>query len=215
MLLEKSLDLLVNLFTAFFVFLIPWTWYHMFSKIPLKGYFIKDKISVLGDRNYFKIGFKPNGLDHFKTFESESIVAIGWPEIGDLSDLIKKDENTIRDSVRAKVENKYPDINNNITIGQIAGYFVKFLSIKEGDIIVIPRENNLYIYKVLDGYFYSVDNAKQHTSHRVKIDTKNKVIVPLNASSDISPTFKRAAQNRLTLISLNEYATQIEMLINQ
>lgn len=213
MFLEKCLDLLVNLITALLLFLIPWVWYQYFSKIPLKGYFVKTKKNFISNRNYYKIGFSPNGEDHFENFESMGIVAIGWPKIGTLDKLVGADENTIREEVRSRIKNEYPQIESSITIGQIAGYFVKFLSIKQGDIIVTTRNQQLYIYEVTGTYSYR--DVKDHTAHRIEIDTKGKTMVPLNDSSDISPKFKRAAQNRLTIISLNEYATQIEMLINQ
>jgi len=210
--LDKLLDVLVNLVTAFFIFLIPWLWYQYFSKIPLKGYFVKTKIKVTENRNYFKIGVKPNAIFRFHEFDSEGYFAIGWPDVGDLTKHINADESKIRELVRSKLEEKEP---NKIRRGQISGYFVKFLSIKKGDIIITSVENSLYIYTVQSPYFYSPKHISDHTAHRIKIDKDSKVIIPIGDASDISPKFKRATQNRLTIISLNEYATQIEMLREQ
>jgi len=210
--LDKILDILVNLVTAFFIFLIPWLWYHYFSKIPLKGYFVKTKLKVPSNRNYFKIGTKPNGTFRFPEFDSEGYFAIGWPDIGDLTEHVNDKESEIREIIHSKLEQDEP---NKTRRGQIAGYFVKFLSIKKGDVIVTSVENNLYIYTVQNSYFYSTSNIPDHTAHRIKVDLNSKVIVPIRDASDISPKFKRAAQNRLTIISLNGYATQIEMLLAQ
>lgn len=213
--IDKLLDVLVNLVTAFLLFLLSKGWYHYFSKVPIRAYFSGINFSKgnhAKNRNYFKIGWKPNGVDQFNDFIEQGYFAIAWPEVGDLKHLVDKSEDEIRTYIRSKLEG---EIKNKNTLGQVAGYFVRFLSIKAGDIIVTSRENHLYMYKVTERYFYSNENAINHTAHRIKIDKKSKVIIPLSDSLDISPKFKRATQNRLTIISLNDYFEQIEMLLDR
>lgn len=208
--IDKILDILVNLTTAFLIFLISKGWYHFFSKVPIRAYFTKGEYAK--NRNYFKIGWKPNGIDRFNDFIEQGYFSIAWPEVGDLNQLVDKSENEIRDYIRPKLEDQ---IESKNTLGQVTGYFVKFLSIKEGDIIATSRDNQLYMYKVKKRYFYSKENIKNYTAHRIKIDKSSEVIIPFKDSLDISPKFKRATQNRLTIISLNDYSEQIELLLDR
>lgn len=143
--IDKLLDLLVNLITALLIFLISKGWYHYFSKVPIRAYFNGDnfiKRKYTKNRNYFKIGWKPNGVDRFNNFLEQGYFAIAWPEVGDLKQFVDKSEDEIRAYVRSKLEQ---EIKNKTTLGQVTGYFVRFLSVKEGDIIVTSRENHLYI----------------------------------------------------------------------
>ncbi|WP_270244840.1 hypothetical protein [Lactococcus lactis] len=213
--LDKLLDVLVNLITAPLLFLLSKLWYSRFSKIPIRAYFSGAKFrkgKYANNRKYFKIGWKPNGVDRFNDFLEHGYFAIAWPEVGDLKQVVDKSEQGIRTYVRSRLEG---EINNKTTLGQVTGYFVRFFSIEEGDIVVTSRENHLYMYKVKESYFYSKENAVNHTAHRIKIDKKSEVIFPLSDSLDISPKFKRAAQNRLTIISLNDYSEQIELLLDR
>ena len=201
-------DVCVNLISTFLVFIISWLFYKLLAKNPLLSYFSKNKPSV--NRHYYKLSCSPDGKDHFDTFLSNGYVAIAWPKIGDLTNLIGKSENEIRKTIREKLELKYP--MKNTTTGQVAGYFYKLLSMKPKDILVLPGKNELYICQVTKGYSYS--ESEDSTSHRIKIDTKNGIKIPLDGTKNITPRFKKAAQNRLTLISLDDYSAQIEELIN-
>ena len=55
---------------------------------------------------------------------------------------MNKPDEEIRAHVRSKLEGI---IENETALGQVAGYFVKCLRIKKGDIIVTSREGQLYI----------------------------------------------------------------------
>ena len=211
-LIDKIFDIIVNLISALLIFVIPLLFYYIFSKVSFKSYFTRSKRTVVPDRNYFKIGWKPNGVDRFKEFQAEGYFAIAWPEVGDLTELVSKNDDIIRDAVRHKLINS---IQNKTTLGQVAGYFVRFLNIKKGDIVVTSRENRLYMYTVKKSYYYSEENERNHTSHRIEIDKKSEVIIPFSEPLNISPKFKRVTQNRLTIISLNDYASQIDMLLEK
>lgn len=189
--IDKIFDIIVNLISALLIFVIPLLWYYIFSKVSFKSYFTRNKRTVVPDRNYFKIA---------------------WPEVGDLTELVSKNDDIIRDAVRHKLINS---IQNKTTLGQVAGYFVRFLNIKKGDIVVTSRENRLYMYTVKKSYYYSEENERNHTSHRIEIDKKSEVILPFSEPLNISPKFKRVTQNRLTIISLNDYASQIDMLLEK
>jgi len=191
------------------IYVISLSFYKLVAKKPLSSYF--SKTTKVINRNYYKLSCSPEGKDYFNEFLSDSYVAIGWPQIGDLSYLIGKPEHDIREAVRQKLETTYPDMNNT-HIGQVAGFFYKLLSMKPGDVLVLPGKNQIFICQVAAGYKYH--STKNPTSHRIKIDTKTGVMIPLNGSIPMTPRFKRVAQNRLTLISMDDYSEQIEDLIS-
>lgn len=132
-----------------------------------------------------------------------------------------KSDDNIRTAVKEKIE-KLKEENNSYYskltptyISQIAGFFVKLMSMKEGDIVSIPVSGKLHLFTVSGKYKYRKDLEGEKIAHSVAIDKTSEVIVDL-ADLDFlnfTPTFKRAAQNRLTIISLNQYSTQIESLI--
>ncbi|GAP04803.1 hypothetical protein [Fructobacillus tropaeoli] len=117
--------------------------------------------------------------------------------------------------MKKKENNQYYREMSDTYIGQIAGYFVKLLNMKEGDIVSIPVNGKIHLFTVSGKYKYRKDLKVEKIAHAVPIDTSSEVIVNLEELDFLNstPTFKRAVQNRSTIISLDPYAEQINSLI--
>lgn len=231
-------DILGNVTSAAIIALVPWLWYQIFSDKPLTSIFTKVKtkraeqatlkdlkkdINIklpkqessdidLPPKKYYKFLTKPNNVDRFHEFQNDGSVALGWPLLGDLTNLTDSDEETQRSRLKDLISARHPGTKS---VGLTAGYFVKLLSMKPGDILVIPHEQKLYIYQVNKTYYYDETKVKENTTHRVGIDVENGIEVDLAGTElSIAPKFKRAVHNQQTIISLQWYADEIEKIIN-
>lgn len=224
-------DIFINvssdLITAIVILGATIFWYRFVSDSSIQDYFTEKKaqpIDTLTPKNqnnnfvkthYFKVGSTPDGNQRIDDFIKDGIVGIGWPLIGDLSDLVGKPENEIRDSIKDRILEQ-PDYSNikGSYLGQVAGFFYKLLSMKSGDKILVPANGTIYIFEVISGYSYREDLADKDICHTVKINVNTIKTVNIDDMSSVvySPKFKRALRNRLTIISLDQYVEQLERL---
>ncbi len=86
-------------------------------------------------------------------------IAIGWPEMGDLS-LIKKD----REDFKEKLKKDYPDTKKG-AIPTSAGMLYRFIhEIKQGDIIIYPskQDRKIHIGEINGDYAFNSSYDKEH-----------------------------------------------------
>lgn len=91
------------------------------------------------------------------------LVALGWDEIGDLSQ-IKGD----RDSFKAKVMEHYPDLKSGAIPGN-AGMLFRFVhEMKIGDYVIYPskKDRKIHIGKISGEYAYRPDISNTHPNVR-------------------------------------------------
>ena len=138
-------------------------------------------------RNYFRVRAFPNLEDHYDDFIKYNVVALGWPDIGDLTGKSKEE---IRDLL-------------------VKGY--KLLSMKKGDIIVVPHNNKTITFlEVTSTYVYDKTFINVHMAHQVKTKLLKTVSV-----SDIPHSFKKSIDTMATLTSLRKYAELIEGILHE
>jgi len=100
----------------------------------------------------------------FDEFRAKSVVAIGWNEVGDLSNV------STTNDVKEIVRKKFPDYN----LGQVnmtASQLSKFrFELRKGDYIVTynPVERNYLVGEIVGGYEYNKKLLKYFHLHRVK-----------------------------------------------
>ncbi|MEH7459329.1 restriction endonuclease [Bacillus sp. JJ1127] len=111
----------------------------------------------------------PHGVNRMKEFLTKhkhqdtgnGIIAIGWPGIGDLSEVSKRKE------VKKVVEGKYT--YSPKALGQKAGVIYRFLQeIEIGDYVLVPDGRFTYIGRIASSYKYdeSVDNGEEGYPHQ-------------------------------------------------
>lgn len=209
---------LIGIFPLFFLY---------FSERSFKDFILefkndrskKNKRNISSDASFYKIGDSPGNEHHIADFKAKNIVSIGWPLLGDLSKFRYNlyPSNILRDEVKKRINNIPEYANVSVTtLGQIAGYFDRFLSIKKGDIVCVPSTNgNLSIFIVTEPYHFINELTKQNMAHAIGV----KIITELNIHAlnpiSYSPKFKRVLQNRLTIISLENYDEQMRRMLNE
>ena len=137
---EIGQEILVQVVSTGITAAVPLAWYALGSNKSVKDYFNLKKSPVVKDDienkinlvpNYYKVGSSPNGIARIMEFKENNVVAIGWSKLNDLSDLIGKDESEIRQVIKNKLNNTdYKELGQSYK-NQIAGFFVKLLSIKK------------------------------------------------------------------------------------
>lgn len=153
-------------------------------------------------KNYYRVRAFPNHVDRFSDFMKGSFVAIGWPAIKDVTAYSKQD-------ISGKLAKYYPDLTGR-ALGLTTGFFTRLLSMKPGDIILIPYNNEIVIIaEVTETYKYVPKLADSHMAHTVNIKQLKKLPV-----TDLPSNLKRSIDTIATVISLNKYVTEIDQLIS-
>ena len=154
-------------------------------------------------KKYFEVRSYPNQKDQYTLFIKDNIICLGWPSIGDLSTL-KLDKNR-KYKIKNRLQKAYPNLfkNKPAYLTQVATFFIRFLDMREGDIILIPRskESKLSIATVSSSYHYN-DTAKYKTtdtSHQVGIQN----VINVNMDT-LSKSLKNRLRARLTLTLIGE-----------
>ena len=154
-------------------------------------------------KQYFRLRAFPNLEDHYEDFIKHEFVALGWPDTGDLVGKSKEE-------IKNELLKKYV-FRNNRALGLAVGFFRKLLSIKKGDIIVVPHDNKTITFlEVTSTYYYDEAFISDHMAHQVKTKFLKKISV-----SNIPLVFKKSIDTMATLISLNKYAELIEDLLQE
>lgn len=177
------------------------------------------------NRKYLQLGSSLNGEQRIEEFIADNIVAIGWPAIGDLSELTTYSVQKKKDIIYPKIKQHYPELTPR-ALGLYTGYFVRFLSVKPGDIFVVRPSGTteLYLLVVKSAYRYDVELAAKDMAHTIEFDpnlslkiknidmlTKDIVAVP---DEKMIEEFKKAIiMARLTITDLSKFDSLIEALL--
>lgn len=154
-------------------------------------------------KQYFRLRAFPNLQDHYEDFIKNEFVALGWPDTDDLTGKSKEE-------IRYALVKKYT-FKNNRALGLAVGFFSRILSMKKGDIIIVPHDNKTITFlEVTSTYIYDKKFENVHMAHQVKTKYLKKISV-----SDIPHSFKKSIDTMATLTSLNKYADLIEDILHE
>lgn len=154
------------------------------------------------EKNYYRVRAFPNHIDRFSDFTRNNYIAIGWPAIEDITALSKQD-------ISKKLSQSYPELTKR-ALGLTTGFFTRLLSMKPGDIVLIPYKNEIIVIaEVTAPYSYNSEFKESHTAHRVDIKQLKRLAV-----ADLPSTLKKSVDTIATVVSLNKYATEINQLIS-
>ena len=105
----------------------------------------------------------PENINRIKEFLENDIIAIGWRNLIDLTNVPKS-------SITAELsKNNYSC--SNVKLGVI-NHFVN--NIQVGDLCIIPYGDKIYLAKVTSPYFYDVTKVKDGYPHQRKVEFINK-----------------------------------------
>jgi predicted Mrr-cat superfamily restriction endonuclease len=143
----------------------------------------------------FQMKTKPHGVERFREFIDQKFVCIGWPGIGNLTQVSK-------DEIRDRLEKAY-----NITghkLGNALGQVNTFVNtMKAGDVVIIAEKDWAYIGTVGD-YTYEpqYDNDHDGMCHRRSVEWIDRI-----HSTNLDSSIQRLINNRNTIC---EYPEPIE-----
>jgi len=94
---------------------------------------------------------KPHGYNRLDEFLDQGIVAIGWPDYGNLTGYSK-------DEIRALIEDRH-DWSPQKT-GQVVGMINRFINeIEDADYVLVPSGGNVYLGRIKSDYYFQEDVA--------------------------------------------------------
>ncbi|MCA9040708.1 MAG: AAA family ATPase [Planctomycetaceae bacterium] len=117
-------------------------------------YFTAVLNQIYGDRyRYWRVGTHDGKTCHWQQMKENGYVAIGWPQLGDLSWLEPKKE--ARTRLRAELQEKFPTKEPSV-IGNWSSQIRKFiLQVSEGDLVIAAEGQQIQgIGKVISGHRY-------------------------------------------------------------
>ncbi len=145
--------------------------------------------------NIFQMKAKPHGHDRLEEFLSQDYVCIGWPGIGDLTDVSK-------DEIRKRIGSKYKESGHKLgySLGQVNA-FVN--TMEEGDMVLMRNKEMVHIGKV-GAYQYKeeFDNNTDGSCHRRSVEWKE--LVPF---TKLKTDLQGFVKNRHTI---SQFPDQVE-----
>jgi restriction system protein len=101
--------------------------------------------------------------DADRLFSTESVVALGWPKVGDLSKLANN-----RDAFKAAVVQAYPDKVPGAIPGNAGQLYRLIHEAKVGDFVIYPSklDRTVHIGQITGEYKYAPDKEPAYPNHR-------------------------------------------------
>lgn len=140
----------------------------------------------------FQMKTKPHGIARFDRFMEENMVCIGWPGIGDLTNIDK-------DEIRSRIAQEYRKAGHQL--GNALGQVNTFINtMQTGDMVVVAAKEWAYFGKVGDyTYLPQFDNDDDGMCHRRSVEWVKTV-----AFTDIAPNMLKLINNRNTICEFPE-----------
>ncbi|MFC4559391.1 hypothetical protein ACFO3D_14430 [Virgibacillus kekensis] len=138
--------------------------------------------------NIFQMKSKPHGKERFDDFVRDSFVAIGWPGIGDLT-------NVSKDEIRERLVKKYKYKGQQL--GTYLGAVNAFANtLKKGDLVLITnRLDQVYIFEAGDyRYEKDYDNDTDGMCHQ-----RSAELLKVINKADLTPEIQELLRNRGTI----------------
>lgn len=113
-------------------------------------------------RQVFQLKGKPHGIDRIKQFLDEGFICIGWPGIGDLTSVDRKE-------IKQRLQNVYPYSGQQL--GAYTGAVNAFVNtLQEDDVVVVPHGVIVHV-GIVGPYYYDsqYDNDEDGMCHRRKV----------------------------------------------
>jgi predicted Mrr-cat superfamily restriction endonuclease len=135
----------------------------------------------------FQMKTKPHGHERLEEFLDEGFICIGWPGIGDLS-------NVDKDEIRKRLQNVFDYTGH--TLGYNLGQVNAFSNTMEnGDIVLIKEGEDIHV-GIVDDYEYQkkFDNDNDGACHRRKVKWKERIGI-----NDLKDEVQRFVNNRHTI----------------
>lgn len=145
---------------------------------------------------------RPNNVDKVVEFRSKEIVAIGWSELGDLS-------NTSREKIK-ELLTQPPYRLEGLALGNSYATIDIFVNqMREGDLILMPDGADIYFGKLIGPYFYNTATGcdDEDYPHQRKVEWLSDV-----ARDQLSKELRSSLKVHRTTADLSRHAEEIDAL---
>lgn len=158
-------------------------------------------------KNLWVIRPEPNFKNRLQAFLGGSMVAIGWPSVGNLSGGL--DRRALSDRLRETYQHYQAEQKSELAVA--AGVLDRFVNqIHVGDIILVPNGENIYLAKVVGPYEFHEDLSNEDPEtggyphwHRVVYLNEGK---PFCQVKDLPLGVRRSVDCRLPVFSIHSAA---------
>ncbi|MFW5987934.1 MAG: restriction endonuclease [bacterium] len=148
----------------------------------------------MGKINIWTLRPNPGGENMVKIFLEKNIVAIGWPNLPDLSKMDKSE-------IREKIKTKYSADDSSRKIGLHVGIIDRFVNkMKVEDVVVVPDGSKLHIAQISGAYEYTPQRKEMGIPHGRCVNWLKKNITRKKTAEEL----QKGLRSRLTLYSLNK-----------
>lgn len=140
----------------------------------------------------------PNEINRMEAFRKESIIGLGWNELGDLKN---NDIDKIREIIK-----KHVDSGTDVR-SPLSNYNTFVNKIKIGDYIVSPEGATINIGIIKGDYFFDVDNDQEY-GHQRNIEWIKKCL-----RDELTDELRGSLRVQRTVANLSKHKNAIESLI--
>jgi predicted Mrr-cat superfamily restriction endonuclease len=149
---------------------------------------------------------EPNFINRLNAFLDSAMVAIGWPAVGSLAGGLSR--NDMAERLAKTYEHYLSDRKSDLPVA--AGVLDRFVNqIHEGDIIIVPDQEDIYLCRVQGPYEYHSELSENTPEggyphwHRVSYMNHGK---PICKIKDLPLGVRRSIDCRLTVFSIHSAA---------
>jgi predicted Mrr-cat superfamily restriction endonuclease len=142
----------------------------------------------------------PHGINRLQEFRTRNIIAIGWPQIGNLS-------GQSRESIK-KLLASPPNNYTGLVLGNAYATIDIFVNrINTGDIVLVPNGDDIYFAEVTTGYFFDDSFVNEGYPHQRKV----KWLADTSRES-LSKELRSSLKVHRTAADLSRHSTEIAAL---
>lgn len=144
----------------------------------------------------------PHGINRMTEFKNLSIVAIGWPGIGDLT-------GKSREELKALLQEKPYELSS-LALGNAYATIDIFVNqIVVGDLILTPNNDDIYLGKITSDYFMdaTADTNDAGYGHRRKVEWLNHC-----SRKNLSKELRSSLKVHRTTADLSHHFAEIQAL---
>ena len=152
---------------------------------------------------------KPHGNNRISEFLEDNIIAIGWPQIGNLSKLGKEE---IRKEIISNeyYRNKYDTKRKlSMAVSQVQRFVIEM---NIGDYVIVPDLEDIYIGIIASDYMYveNLDNDIEGYPHQRKVEFK------LHLTRDnLDQNLRDSLRATMTLANLSDHRNIVKDLVEK
>lgn len=140
---------------------------------------------------------------HGDEFEKEKVVALGWPEVGNLSSL------SSRGDFNSRIRMTYPTWKNGRQISTASQLYRFAREIDKGDFVLTPVSDTrtIKIGRIIGDYEFHPDVIDDHP-HTRAVEWDSEI-----SRDDLSVPARNSAGSSLTLFSMNDHKDEIQSIL--